>query len=1046
MPEAEQIARFEGVTRALSPRMRYLNDFDFARHVWFNATATDLPTFLDPTHYLAEQVIEEMRSLRAATSYEKVLEVVEKLKHEFAMHAPAGLPSMEIDADRIKRPREVDSPPQEREQGTKRRRPLDGNAPPPPRVYDWNELRDPDDPTSSISANVDAFLQSFEESICGSRGMLDPDAVERGYLPEDALWNPEPSQATWTIAQCQRFLEMLIPRVPLHDPARPSLLLYLLGELHSLDPNIEARVEVLQNAEKESILNNTSGSGKTRLLLELSCTRWTFYFTFAWDPTTNPYGSRDCCDAIEMLTQAHRVGSTGKEFQPQIVEYQGGDASLESDVNRWFSHWASNAEIADEVYSLVFLARLLIYQRFRRLVANHPEEKAMRAWCLLQVCPSYAGLPDVFCGLLRQLTYLSKESASLEIPRVVAELNAAGQLPFALIFDEAQLAAQQCTTLFGRTLSEADRETLVRSAESQSQKSATDDYVPKPPPRLTDYSRPLLKPAVNSFRGWIRDLHGICRTLIAGTKLRRDLVTEALASSIGKPVPFDDFVDFGVQDTPGKIKFVLEHFLGEELVSGISPAMMEELNFWLQGRHRFISIFVYGVLVTGRHLGGMMNVLSNMLKKLTGRALLGRNHKDLPFLSMDSIIPSVIREPDRISKRLTTFLSHAILEFMVKGQMLKYAKDDLDLVSLGLARFAGASGQSDKTIVINEHLVLVTLFHWVRGNKDYSPLKIWLDQQMGNSEASSGGFSFEDVMLFLFWDWFSDGGQPLNKIFAFKSPEPKWASQNARLISVFRHNTEDGITQLVDKLHTTELTYSASSAQETLNWFSGYYGLDRNATAQCRCPMLKPDTDYGGDVVFGLLLEDGTELKVSAQCKLWSTLHHKKEVEYELWKLSPEGVYKGDVEPDLKPQFDAVMEHFEAPKDFVPKPPRGKPSHPNEVRYEPYPPKYRVLRVLAAFDQTYKVPAGIFGTQAIGSYPFATLSAEAVHQGSDHFSSFKYAAGRRPTARKPPAKKTAKKPKAGAKPKATATSGDPDSKARRSPRKSKGGKSAGTAG
>ncbi|EJD46482.1 hypothetical protein AURDEDRAFT_123950 [Auricularia subglabra TFB-10046 SS5] len=406
---------------------------------------------------------------------------------------------------------------------------------------------------------------------------------------------------------------------------------------------------------------------------------------------------------------------------------------------------------------------------------------------------------------------------------------------------------------------------------------------------------------------------------------------------------------------------------------------------------------------------------------------------------MDCIIPSIIREPGLYHDRLRNFLSDAILEFVVKGQMLRYAQDDLDLVSLGLARFAGADS-AKSAIVINEHLVLVTLFHWVRGDENYSPLKAWLDRQMGDSQRSSAGFSFEDVMIFLFWDWFSDGGQPLDKIFKFKSPSPAWASQNARLISVFRGNTEDNVTQLVDKLHTTELTYCAVTPEQTLNWFLGHFGLDRTATSQCRCPMLKPDTGYGADVVFGLLLEDGTELKVGAQCKLWGTLHHKKEVEYELWKLSPEGIYKGDMGRNLKSKFDTVMEQFSAPGDFVPEPPAGKPSHAAEVKYEPYPPKYRVLRVLAAFDQTYSVPDGIFGTQAIGSYPFATLSEDAVLLGSNHFSSFKYAAGKRPTVEKVTKKKknpAIKKKKDSAKVKLALQSSEPEKKPRKSPRNHK---------
>ncbi|EJD46494.1 hypothetical protein AURDEDRAFT_123960 [Auricularia subglabra TFB-10046 SS5] len=284
-------------------------------------------------------------------------------------------------------------------------------------------------------------------------------------------------------------------------------------------------------------------------------------------------------------------------------------------------------------------------------------------------------------------------------------------------------------------------------------------------------------------------------------------------------------------------------------------------------------------------------------------------------------------------------------------------------------------------------------FHWVRGDGDHSPLIAWLDREMANSQASSAGFAFEDVMLFLFWDWFGDEGRPLNEILDFLSPVPKWAGQNARLISVFRTNAGDGDTQFVDKLHTTEITYAADSAEDTLDWFSGFFGFDRDTTAPCRCPILKPNNKFGGDIVLGLLLESGIELMIVIQCKLWNKLKYTEEIELALWKISPEGFFQGKPNPDLKKKLDAVMENFKAEKDFAPRPKPGKPTA-DDIRYKGFPPKYRVVRVLAAFRDMLSVPDGIFGTQAIGCYPFAMLAPGAMQKGGSHFSSFRRAVER----------------------------------------------------
>lgn len=236
-----------------------------------------------------------------------------------------------------------------------------------------------------------------------------------------------------------------------------------------------------------------------------------------------------------------------------------------------------------------------------------------------------------------------------------------------------------------------------------------------------------------------------------------------------------------------------------------------------------------------------------------------------------------------------------MLEFIVKGKHLHWADDRANLVALGIGRFeeVTTSSHTTRSVIVNERLVLVSLFHWLRGDgSELSPLHQWLDGHMANSEDSARGFGFEDVMQFLFWDWFGDQGRPLSDVLQFESPQPQWAGETARLVSVFAQRTPDGVSQVVNKMHTSEIGYSAPTPEDSLLWFTGYHHLDQHTTAQSRCPILKPDRYFGPDLIFVLLLASGHELLICVQCKFWSGVHYKGEIEEELWKLSPEGFYR----------------------------------------------------------------------------------------------------------------------------------------------------------
>jgi predicted HTH domain antitoxin len=161
---------------------------------------------------------------------------------------------------------------------------------------------------------------------------------------------------------------------------------------------------------------NTSGSGKTRLLLEGLCRNWGFYITGSFDAYLR-LGSRDLSVGMEYYLYGN------SEF-----------AALPDDGAQ--AQNVTNTRLAKILALSVFGSRALILQRFRKLgevELKMPKDELQRRWTYLQIHPQALHGEDIF----RRLSSILWQSSKLnEIERVISQ--SLDICPVFLILDEAQ--------------------------------------------------------------------------------------------------------------------------------------------------------------------------------------------------------------------------------------------------------------------------------------------------------------------------------------------------------------------------------------------------------------------------------------------------------------------------------------------------------------------------------------------------------------------------------------------------------------------------------
>ena len=360
---------------------------------------------------------------------------------------------------------------------------------------------------------------------------------------------------TWTPpADVASYLDDPIPCVC----GKPNILLHQLGYFVH-DPELQSRVDnvFMPTSPSHTILVNTSGSGKTRLLLEGLCQSWGFYFTSFVDSSL--LGSGDIQNAIQTTiphdSHFHPVlpAATSREYQ--------------SIVSR-------NEAVAERVFKRVFLARALLFDLFidamPKAADTTPAGDYRRKWLLLQLQPSilHAKIWDPFDDLAHKLsawpdTRLNKmtkkvlrriRSALSRRGAVTASGRGAGaSVPLYCVVDEAQFAATQHTAAFCST--------------------HPNDTAP----------RPILRPLVQTISALTLG-YGVF-VVLAGTGLSQSSVDATMASAVMKESRYRWCYDTGAFEGWEGMSGWVRRFVPDWVFEGpAGDRLKERMGYWLSGR------------------------------------------------------------------------------------------------------------------------------------------------------------------------------------------------------------------------------------------------------------------------------------------------------------------------------------------------------------------------------------------------------------------------------------------------------------------------------
>ena len=353
---------------------------------------------------------------------------------------------------------------------------------------------------------------------------------------------------TWTPpADVASYLDDPIPCVC----GKPNILLHQLGYFVH-EPELQQRVDnvFMPTSPSHTILVNTSGSGKTRLLLEGLCQSWGFYFTSFVDSSL--LGSGDIQNAIQTTiphdSHFHPVlpRATSREYQSAV---------------------ARNEAVAGRVFKRVFLARALLFDLFIDAMKADRGSKTVgdyrRKWLLLQLQPSilHAKIWDPFHDLTHKLSACSDPDLIKMTKKVLRRIRSAlsrsapssGSVPLYCVVDEAQFAATQHTAAFCSTNS--------------------NDTIP----------RPILRPLVQTISALTLG-YGVFFVL-AGTGLSQSSVDATMASAVMKESRYRWCYDTGAFEGWDGMSSWVRRFVPDWVFEG--PAgnrLKERMGYWLSGR------------------------------------------------------------------------------------------------------------------------------------------------------------------------------------------------------------------------------------------------------------------------------------------------------------------------------------------------------------------------------------------------------------------------------------------------------------------------------
>jgi len=182
------------------------------------------------------------------------------------------------------------------------------------------------------------------------------------------------------------------------------------------------------------VVFNTSGSGKTRLLVEGLCRHWGIYFT----PDTFPLlGSTDFSLCLSDVASYNEDGKVFTRTIPNSPNSRPKPLNL-------------NRDIAQTMFQHILLARLLVLKAFLLAGPDVPAAQLRHRWTYLQLVPSalehqFSGDEQDIFERVYEIIAQCRASDRSQVLSLLAAIRQDSRLPsnspFFVILDEAQVCA-----------------------------------------------------------------------------------------------------------------------------------------------------------------------------------------------------------------------------------------------------------------------------------------------------------------------------------------------------------------------------------------------------------------------------------------------------------------------------------------------------------------------------------------------------------------------------------------------------------------------------
>ncbi|KAF8824290.1 hypothetical protein HHX47_DHR8000308 [Lentinula edodes] len=593
------------------------------------------------------------------------------------------------------------------------------------------------------------------------------------------LWEPEfyfDSESVTVPERHKRFIhDLKIPRACAPHDDLPDMLSYELGRFQT-DKHLQQRLRGLFGSNTHKIYVNTSGSGKTRTVLEHLCSTWGFYFTCDPDPHV---GSKDIASAFSdirddkvtlknslphapsLLVTPKDINTFVKTQQPffgidkqsssslqrlrrEVLLERISQFKLDSPRNDQFRKaLESNQELAGSELLVPLLARLLVFRQYlstmARLVpkSDHDQMSFKRKWLHLQLHPDLldeGGGEDLFASLTSSLQSLfAGETETLHISKKVQFFRTYSELvlaeierilgpknPLHIVIDECQFLT-------------TDIEDSFRSTDWTAKRGI-----------LRELARWWDK-VLNRSKERKRKIVGLAGCFIfTGTGLSRDLVYDVLSSVVVKPTYCVDVYDTGAFDNPtSQVQYLKRFFPPEVWYTAEAKHLQRRVFFWLRGR--FTAEFVSLVLQCGYQ--SMHEILNQYINNMAGFLPADCGGSEVDFQGIVRF-PGLAFGFDRLNEQMKEKIKTVAHGYLLTSKIdTVFGEDETEYIEYGLARILSKQGR--KSIRIDEPLVLLSCSIWFNHQPAHTLYKTVTDNiQDHNPSAGRNGFE-EFIALYL---------------------------------------------------------------------------------------------------------------------------------------------------------------------------------------------------------------------------------------------------------------------------------------------------------